>query len=530
MFSKLIDKINSNSITFESWFLSALGIIFVRIFLEQYSNNIANHFVLIDPSTIVQYSVSFIAILLWCMAVILYFSKKSIREISLISLFGFIIICTPPIIDLLISKGSGYNIHYIFLNNKDLFLAYITGFWSTASNGMTYGIRIEIIISVLACFGLIYTYTKNISKSIIASIVMYSGIFFVDCIPSFLGLLQGNTIINFIRYGILNSRIVDNSIFSINSYGMNRLFEIGFNSLMIQINIIFIIISILLICLFAYRDKARIILGNARPERILHYSLLVVLGAIFGGIDFFHSWVNILSLFMTVLAFVFAWLSAVCVNDIHDENIDLISNTNRPIPLKLFTKDEFYTLTRIFLILALLCAYGASLYGLFFVILYSFIFYIYSAYPIKLKRHYIGGIITIGIASISSISAGFFLSNPSKELLSLSPTLLLFSALLFGIGSMIKDLKDYDGDKANNIKTLPVVMGLKNSKIIIASLISISLIGASLYIGEKIIITSSIIASIIIWKVLSAKIYKEINFFITYIAFLIICILVFIFK
>lgn len=531
MFHNLLKKISSHPLSFESWLLSALGIVAIRIFLEQYSNNLSGHFVLIDLSTIVQYTASFITILLSCTAVVLYFTKKSLREIASITLFAFTIIWLAPILDIIISAGKGYPIHYIFLSFKELVLAFFTGFWSTTPDGMTYGIRIEIMFVVLGAFAVIYTYTKHILKSLAGALMLYFSIFLVDCIPSFLGIFQTSPIPYFIQQSITRSTIITNSTFSIQNLGFSRLMDLGFNSLMSQVNLIIALIAIFFICVISYREKAKILIANARPERILHYALLVIIGAILGGgKGFFSSWVNILSLLVTIVAFAMAWFSAVCINDIEDRNIDVISNKNRPLPRGLFTDSEFRTLAKVSLLIACLSAYSASLYGLFFVILYSFIFYLYSTGPIKLKRHFVSGALVIGFASISAVLSGFFLSVESRELFSFPPLLVLCLVLFFGFSSMIKDLKDYEGDLANGIKTLPVLLGLKRSKVVIATVITGSMVGMSLYLGNKSILIASIVTAVLVWIVLMVKNYKEKRFFAIYLLYLFFCLTVFLLR
>lgn len=517
----MIEKMYSFPLTFETWITTVMGIIFVRIFLEQYSNNLDKHYVLIDISTIVQYSASFIAILLAVTAVMLFITKKSLREVASLTLYSFPIIWTAPIFDLIFSGGKGYNIHYLFLSGRDLVMAFFTEFWTTTADGMTYGIRVEIAIILIASFITIHLITRKASRALLGTVLIWLSIFIVDCIPSFLGLFQGGSVSTFIQDSIVNSNIIGNSVFSA-QLGFARLFDIGFNSLMTQANLLIAFVAIILICIFGYKEKAKVLLRNARPERILHYVLLIIMGVILGGGKvFLQSWVNVLSLFMTMIAFALAWCSAVCVNDVYDVSIDEISNATRPLPRKLFSKDEFRSLARILLIIALVTAYSASLYGLFFVALYSFVFYLYSAEPLRLRRHFVSGALVIGFASISALLSGFFISIRTHELFAFPPLGILILIILFGFSSMVKDIKDYEGDRANGVRTLPVLMGLRKSKVAIALVVSISLIGVSYFLYDWLIIGAAVVASVLIWIVLLAKVYREKNFFLIYLAFLI---------
>lgn len=523
----ILKRIAALPFTIESWLLSAVGIILIRIFLEHYSSNETGRFVLIDASTVVHYVSFFIAVLLMSTFVLMLFSKRPLKESASIALFGFMIIWLPPVLDLIISGGGGYVMHYLFLPFRELAQAFFTLFWSTGTSGITYGIRIEIALVLAGSFAIVYFYTKSLLRSLSAVLVLYIGIFALVSIPSVLGLFQDRSVSRFIEESIVDSRIIDNSSYP-EQPGYIRVLDVGFNSVMTQVNLAVALLMSILICFVGYRDKLSVLFGNSRPERILHYSLLIVIGTLFGGGPaFFASWINVLSLLMTVTAFVFAWLVAVCINDIYDKEIDEISNANRPIPQGQFSSSEFYSISIVFTLFSFVAAYSSSMYGLFFVLAFSFAYYIYSAEPLRLKKHWIPGALIIGFACITTLLAGFFLSSPSKDFLTFPPLLTLLLIVIFGFGSMVRDIKDYDGDKKAGISTLPVLIGLNKAKAVIALIISLSFLGIAFYFGDIPLIVSAILASGFIWKVFFSKIYKERDFFIAYLSFLIIFIIVF---
>lgn len=391
MFRELVRKISQSPITIESWLLSALGIILVRVFLEQYSNYIPKHFVLIDLSTLIQYSTSFIAILLWCTVIVIIFTKKSLRESSNIALFGFLIILTGPIIDI-INHGS-------------------------------YGVKFEIIIAMVGCFSLIYIQTKNIFKSFCGSVLLYLGIFIITNILVFFGLFVDDSAVNFIKRSIMDSAIINNSVFSIQP-GFSRLFEVGLNSLISQFNIVFSFISLILICIFSYREKIEILLKKISYKNIAYYATATIIGVLIGeGIPFFYSWINVLSLIMTVFGFSLALIATV---DLAEDKV------------------EFSSVTKILIVISFLSAYSASLYGIFFVILFALLFYTLSSDPLKINEYYLGKVSIMGLASITTLLTGFFLANISNEIFKISPQLVLLFGLIFGIGSNIKDTRFYN--------------------------------------------------------------------------------------
>ena len=528
MFEKILKKIDSSNTNYESWILSAIGIILIRIFLEQISSYTPNHPILIDISTIIHYSTFFLSVAIWCFVILLYTTKRTVGEISNIALYGLSLILIAPVVDILLKSNVGSVMHYAFLNSNDLLKAFLTMFWSSPANGITYGIRVEIIILVLLSFFIIKTYTKNVRRSLFGSFLIYLFIFISCSLPSILSIFSNITSVSFVQNSLLSSNIINNSFFSTQISNFERLLDVGFNSLMIQINSMLLIIGTFLISLYHYKKKILIIIKNSRPERILHYSIMILIGAFMAkNNSFFLSWINILSLVLVIGSFKLAWISAVLVNDMNDIEIDKISNPERPLPQNSLEVNDFKILSKLFFLFSLLLAYSTGLYTLFFITLFSVVYYIYSSYPLKIKRNFIGGIFTIGIATLSAVYSGFFLVNRSREIMDFQVTIALAIFLIFGIGSMIKDIKDYEGDKSEGIVTLPVFIGLKCSKIVISIIIMIGFLLSGFYLNSEITMVSSIICSILSWRIINNAKYNERSFFIIYIAFLVIYAIVF---
>ena len=113
---KLRSYARSVPITFESWFISLAGVVVIRTFFEQFPSFQPGHFVLIDAPTIVHYGVSYLAIIVTLMLILLVFAKTSLREILSISIFGFLIILMPPIIDLVLGGVGGGLISYFLMS------------------------------------------------------------------------------------------------------------------------------------------------------------------------------------------------------------------------------------------------------------------------------------------------------------------------------------------------------------------------------------------------------------------------------
>jgi geranylgeranylglycerol-phosphate geranylgeranyltransferase len=147
-------------------------------------------------------------------------------------------------------------------------------------------------------------------------------------------------------------------------------------------------------------------------------------------------------------AFVFSVAFANAHNDCMDYKIDCINRPNRPLPsgkisLRVAAISAFllYVLS-----IALVCR--ISSYALLFFSGVGLCSYIYNTF-LKSKP-FIGNLM---VALLTS--SPFILSN--------LPQLVFFSFILTLARELLKDIEDMEGDSALNLKTLPLVIGVKFS-------------------------------------------------------------------
>lgn len=518
-------------ITFESWIISFSGIVLLRTLFEQFSSYQAGHFVLIDAPTIIHYGVSYLAIVITLMTILLFFAKTNLHEIFSISIFGFLIILMPPIIDLIFGGIGGSLISYFFMSGKELLFAFITFFGWNITSGITLGIQIEIILVMIACYAYVYSVTKNIFRSILAAIAFYSLIFFIFSIPSLIALFLGaqeEPSLAVIK-SIISSGIIQNNLHPNFAGNDTGLIDLGFNKMMLGVSIIIALLSSMFLFFVGARKKFAAVMKNSRPERILHYLLLFVFGSAISHATWFTNWINIQAYLLALVSFTCAWLFSVCQNDIHDEAIDAISNVNRPLISKDLSINDLAIASKIFLLFALLSAYASSHYVLLFTSLFIFVYYIYSNPPLRLKRFPILSSFLISLACLSAVFAGFFLINSDKSIISFPLGLALIIIILFTVVSNVRDIKDVEGDSASGIKTLPVLLGLQRAKRLIAGVICFSIILTGWYFNIWFLLVS-IVASFLCWRFITEENYKEWKFFAVYLTYFILLIAVMIFP
>jgi len=304
-------------------------------------------------------------------------------------------------------------------------------------------IHLFIILSLIFIYTLVKT-NKNIKKSIFSVFLSYCILFISSILP---------TIIKFLTSVNYNDQFL---------------------------SLLFFVLSIFLITILFYLNNKhffKIILKDMRLTRMLFYILMILLGVAIGyknydmlryGLPEF-LFINILTLIICLMLGIFF---SIVTNNIVDYNIDKISNKERPLFKENFPLKDYILFGIICLILSLFGAFIVSYLGFFFIFLFIGNYFIYSMPPIRLKRIPIFSKLTISLNSLFLTLLGFSLFLESSDVIHLTsfPTEYIIFFLLFTLAANFIDIKDYEGDKKEGIKTLPVLLGLETSKKLIAFL------------------------------------------------------------
>ena len=515
-----------------AWLASFTGIILVRALLEQYSSFKTGEYILMDIPAMLHGIVFYLISILGLMIILLYFGKTNLKEVALICLFGFFVVWVAPLIDLTLSGVGGHPMGYIFSEGKDLLLRFFTFFGESSGSGITFGIKVETIMGIIFSFTYVYSATKKIRKGVGAAIAFYCMIFFIVSIPSLIAffLPTSSDAIVSIKNSLSSSHIVQNSLTPNFEATENGFLGMTFDKAMIGVNIILSIMASMILFYLGAKEKFIAVVKNSRPERIFHFFLLFIFGSSLVFTKWFGGWIDVLTYILALLAFTSAWLYSVCQNDIYDEPIDLISNPNRPIITSRLSKSDMEFASIIFLVFTFIPAYVSGLYTLFFVSLFLLIYYLYSNPPLRLKRFVMINSFFVSLACLAIIMSGFFIVSPEKIGTAFPFSLVIAIVIFFTTVSNIRDLKDVEGDKADGIKTLPVLLGLKKSQKLIAGTICFFFLFLPYYFHINFLVIPSIIASLLSWYFITEKNYKEWKGFAVYMIYLIIIISVFILK
>ena len=166
------------------------------------------------------------------------------------------------------------------------------------------------------------------------------------------------------------------------------------------------------------------------------------------------------------------------INDYFDREIDAINEPNRPIPSGAISLFQVKLQIWVLLIAGL---GGANLLDLWaqhtipsvFLLALggSFVSFIYSAPPLKLKQNGWLGNYALGA---SYIALPWWAGQALFGHLTWTTALLTLAYSLSGLGiAVINDFKSVEGDKSLGLESLPVVFGIKNASRISAGMIDI---------------------------------------------------------
>lgn len=528
---KFIRSIENNNTSLGVWIISIFAIIGIRNLLENISSNrVGLNQIASYTSAFIHYPIFYFVALLGFILLFYFLSPKVTRDIaktSKVLSFGLILIWLTPLLDLLLTAGKGSVIGYMVFNPENPWHTIFYIF--TRPQGITSGIQIELI--AIFCLSSFYFFYKNRNFAITALnfISNYLWMFFLLSAPSLLVLIENFTK-NYLNADFSSFNLLLN-IPSFQKILAETSSAINYTELLaLEIKLwdfvdswFWMILLVIFLNVWFYlsdKNKFSAFWKNSRPERILYYLSLIFIGFLIAlKLDVYiwnFSFFNILNLIVLGISLIASWLMQVNINDVYDIKTDSISNPKRPLikndlsvedlknyNLMLFLVIAFSALLLNYEILLLLAAWNAA-------------YFIYSSPPFRLKCLPIFSNIFIGLAGAIAISMGFSLSSGGQWFDEFPTKLMIALIGILTLISYVKDIKDIEGDTAENIKTIPVVFGKKFGKLIISLLVLSATVLTSLLFNNSLLIIISIIFGIIAAFLINKKVFKESNLFILF--------------
>ena len=226
--------------------------------------------------------------------------------------------------------------------------------------------------------------------------------------------------------------------------------------------------------------KVAKLLKDASPPRIIHFSLMFVLGYfvqlnLFGSYSAVYIQGNVLMLLIGTFSAASGWAFVVGINNYYDKKEDAITNRYRGLAAGKYTETNLMNFVILSLAAGAFTGYLLGPESFIFYLLFVLFGYVYSYPRIHLKKYGIKTII-IGLGSSLLFAMGYFAPwIPGKAYINTRfwiYFLVLF--IVFSAGSAMNDLKDIESDKKHGIKTIFTFLGNEKGKKLGAAFLIIS--------------------------------------------------------
>jgi len=421
---------------------------------------------------------------------IYFLTRESIEKIFRVVSVAFIMTPMVPILDTLFQLFWKYEIAYQYiipektdslLKNYFLFLI--------PHKGATPAMRLEILTATFLCGIYVFHKTNSYLKAVMGALLIYSLIF---------------------SFGAILFIIL----------WIERLTNFPYDTtprMMIDIYLLLSIIAIISLFYFLHKDYTKAILKDIRLTRVLHYEMMIVFGIVTGFSslhEILRSLADIIELFFVFISILFACIFSAITNNIVDIEIDRISNPDRPSVTGTIPMHAYKRIAFVMLCLALIYSFAHNYMTLFLTISFIGGYFIYSMPPLRLKRIPFFSKGLIALNSLIMLLVGYNFAG--QKIYNFPTHIAVFVLIIFTACINFIDIKDYYGDKEAGIKTLPVLLGLQRSKIIIGLWFIIGYTIFPYVIGMKELYIPSILSGIAIFFVINKRHYNERLIFVFY--------------
>ena len=508
---KIIKKIEGETFCFESWLKTFLALIFFRVFLEELLSGFKKtelfDFVAFFGHTLLFFLFSYLIFLLFLQKIV----KEKFFQVANVLLWGFGIILFPPLIDKLVFRDQFVWSFYLFGD----FLALLENFWlffgDSLRIGVTLGTRVEILVAILGLATYVFIKKKQ-KKWFFFSLILFYLIFYIlGSFPSWvalvLELVQGKSLLAFSESDIVGRFLLPFSFFGFGEMTGGALFAW-------KMALLYGPLLVLTLVFFQFKKSQKefwALLKNVRYPQMVFNSGLFLIGLGLGWLAFPEKLTNdlfsILALVNLWIAVFSAWFFSVLVNDEEDLAIDLITNPQRPLPLKIFSLEEYRRYRVVFFFFSLFAPLLINWKLAFLFLVYHGLTFLYSCPPFRWKRFLGVASLVSSLASLLFLLVGFLLFSPGQKLVFFPWSLISFLFLSYFLVIPLKDLKDILGDGKANVLTLPVLIGEKRARLVLAGLFFFNyLLSVYVFREEELFLPALILGGGTFWVVVNEKI------------------------
>ena len=493
--NQIIDFLENSQSDFKTWAISFLVLISTRLLIESlilgFPERTLESFLVFFLHSFLFFFLTYLIFLVF----LIFLIKENFKKVANFLLWGFGIIILPPIFDSLIFQDQFYKSFYIFDSFQGLIVRFFTFFGENPDWGITWGTRINILISLVGISLYVYLKTKNKKKTITGLVGGYFLFFCLSCFPSIVVYL-----IEIRRFWEISySTVAGYFMTSLSAFGLENIAIESFLGKKLALIYLPLILSLIIGLSFWLKPKKTIsLIKNLRyPQLFFNLGLLFIglgLGFFYYQENFQINSFSILVVLNLILVVIATWFFSVFINDLSDLSVDKISNKNRPLIKKEFSSKEYLNYAQVFFWFSV---FGASLISpviLLVIISYHLLTWIYSCQPFRLKRFLGISNVLIALASLNFLIIGFLVFSENQTLMNFPWRIYGFLFLAYLLIIPLKDLKDLEGDQRNGVYTLVVLIGRKNARLVMAScLFSLYLISVYILNQQKLFLMALVL-------------------------------------
>ncbi len=391
----------------------------------------------------------YFAAFVWLSVIVALFSGRNIlNTFKFVATFSPIIVL-PPLVDLLF--GGGYRLRYI-VSWKDVGEV-LTGFFNpfVKLSGITYGMRLEITLAMLGLALYAYLSRRRVMDAVLTAIFTFFTLMFVGSLPAVVIGLTGTPDVFRPEF---TSLLPDDTL----RYSLLEVFALALG---------------LIVFAFMYRREYAVSVLTLRIQKLPFYLVMgtvgFVLGWKIGGELWPHPFKNpfdYLAVVGLLLGLTFAHHFGVMVNDYFDVKIDEVNRKRTPLSSGVISFREAKVTAGVLMAMAmatfLSLNWDAFLLGLALLGLA----WVYSAPPIRTKRMYLLGTLTLALIALFCQYTGASLWVMEKTLLVYPPEVALATVVGVTFGFMVKDVEDVEGDRRFGVRTNYTLFGIKVGRIL----------------------------------------------------------------
>ncbi len=512
------------------WFAGLTGIMFVRFFIENISSPTPSFPAVFDAPTLLHYFLFFWGAFV-SLALVLYLFIPDIKRVSKFLALGFPIIWLAPILDLLYSHGNGYRITYVFTGDPGGFLqAFLNvGRGGSIFGGLSPGLRVEILAIAIGMFLYVWLKTNKFSRAIGAGLLGYVTLFLWMVLPGLVALAaSGQTsssasVFSNLATAFSRSRLLGNFIRPTANVSYTYATELIFNlGMSVIIYLIDIVLAFVWFVLWNYK-KVIAFAKSVRPARMGYYFGMIVIGALGAlrteNLPVAFGWFDGALIVVLLFAYFFAFMFAISVNDVADEKVDRVNRAERSLFGGTLGREDISGANFLFFLLMAVGGFLCGYWVLFALLVFTAVYYVYSAPPLRLKRVPIISTFLLSFATLTTLFGGFFFADANKLVADMPIRVIAMIIVCLTLALNFKDIKDVAGDRAENIWTLPVIFGEKNGRRIVGVLLGLAFLAVPAILNAPLLTAPSIFAAVLGYAFCALKNYEEWRIFALYFAY-----------